>query len=197
MRIISLSAALLLLAACSAPAEKPLSGAWSLDGGASRIAFITVKAGEIAEAHSFHELSGAVAADGSAEVDIALGSVETKIDIRNERMREHLFEVATYPEATIKAKLDPAAYGALKVGESLTQPLAATLSLHGVDSEIDTEVTVTRIAPNKVLVEPTAPIILHADDFNLGVGVEKLRELANLPAITPAVPVTFSFVFVQ
>ncbi|MEZ5982337.1 MAG: hypothetical protein R3C54_08535 [Parvularculaceae bacterium] len=95
-------------------------------------------------------------------------------------MREHLFEVATYPEATIKAKLDPAAYGALKVGESLTQPLAATLS-YGVDRSTRKDGDAHRAEQGAG--EPTAPIILHADDFNLSAGVEKLRELANLPAI--------------
>lgn len=202
LRKFLLPAAFLFLAACAAPSQTPketapLSGAFTLDAAQSSLAFVTVKAGAIAEAHSFKSLSGSVGADGAAEVDIALDSVETNVDIRNERMRQYLFETQTYPDAKITATLDPAAYAGLKVGDRITQPLSAMLSLHGVETEIAAEVAVTRIAPDKVLVESVAPIILHADDFNLGAGVAKLQELANLSGITPSVPVTFSFVFTK
>ena len=99
-------AALILTAACSqAPAEPaPLAqGEWSVDAAASSLSYVSVKAGEIAEANSFSGLSGSVTPDGAATVEIDLATIETKVDIRNERMRDIFFEVANHPKATVTA----------------------------------------------------------------------------------------------
>ena len=76
-------------------------------------------------------------------------------------------------------------------------PVTATLDLHGDTQEIDTDLLVTRIGADKVQVGTSVPIIVNAADFGLDGGIEKLRELANLPGITPDVPVTFSIVFTR
>lgn len=187
-----------LLAACAqAPAEPtPLAeGSWSVDAEASSLSYVSVKSGEIAEPNTFSGLSGSVAPDGTAAIEIDLASLETGVDIRNERMRDIFFEVADHPTATITAKLDPAAFGALALGESTVQPLKATLNVKGVEAPVDTKVTVTRIAQDRVLATSTEPVIVYADALELTEGLARLQELAGLPSITPAVPVTFSIVF--
>jgi len=200
MRILTATAiaATLGLAACSqSPAEPPLGGSWTLDGDASNMAFVTVKAGQVAEAHKFTGLSGSVSETGEAQLVVDLASVDTAIDVRNERMREMLFNVAEFPSATVTATLDPATFANLKTGETLTQPVTAALDLHGASSEITTDLSVSRMGANAVRVSTLAPIIVAADAFGLGEGVEALREVANLDAITGQVPVTFSLTFVQ
>nr|WP_321510784.1 YceI family protein [uncultured Hyphomonas sp.] len=194
------AAAALCVAACSPPAPAAMStldGDWTVDSGASRFSFVSVKAGTLAEAHTFSGLSGTVMANGDAEIEIPLSSVETNIDIRNERMREFLFETETYPEATVTTKLNPAVFTDLAIGDAVNVPVTATLDLHGETQEIDTDLLVTRIGADKVQVGTSVPIIINAADFGLDGGVEKLRELANLPGITPEVPVTFSIVFTR
>lgn len=195
---IATAASLLVLAACSqAPAEAPAvtEGAWTVDSDASQLSYVTIKQGEILETNAFDTLTGSVAADGAARIEIDLASVDTGIDIRNERMREVFFDVANNPTATVTAALDPAAFANLAVGESTIQPVAATLSLRGLESELETELQVSRIAADRVSASTTAPIIVEARDFELGAGLDQLRELAGLDAITPAVPVTFSITF--
>jgi len=194
-----LASGALALAACSSgPVEEaPLAGAWTLDGDASRLSFVTVKAGQLAEAHHFPGLTGSVSAEGAAELAIDLASVQTNIDVRNERMGTMLFEVATFPAATVTAQLDPAAFAALKTGESTVQPVTATLDLHGVQGEVPAELAVTRIAADKVKVETVTPIIVEAASYGLDTGVEALREVAGLDSIAPAVPVSFSLTFTQ
>ncbi|HSG33025.1 MAG TPA: YceI family protein [Sphingomonadaceae bacterium] len=189
-------AAGLLVSACSQPeAVAPLDGTWALDGAQSTLGFTTVKNGAIAEAHSFSALSGSVGADGAASLTIDLASIATNIDIRDERMREFLFETGTFPSATATAQLDPAAFANLAVGESATSPVSATLDLHGAQQAVDAELTVTRISADKVKVETAAPVIVDAAAFGLDAGVAKLQELAGLDSITPQVPVSFSLVF--
>jgi len=209
VRPLALAAALALgLAACAQPAgdapQDPATeatpvteGTWTLDPAGSRLAYVSIKAGEIAEANRFDKLSGSVAADGTATLDIDLASVNTGVDIRNERMREIFFEVAQNPKASITARLDPAAFAGLAVGQSLTRPLKATVALKGVEQDIETEVLVTRVAEGRVTVVPTAPVIVTTDMFGLTDELGELRALAQLPSITPAVPVTFTLAFTR
>jgi len=191
--------ALFFVAACSqeAPTPAPLTGDWTLDGTASHLSFVTVKAGSLAEAHMFSALKGSVSANGDAKVEIGLASVATGVDVRDERMRSILFDVAAYPMATVTAKLDPAAYQGLAIGQTISVTLPAKLNLHGVEGDVEASLAVTRAGPDKVLVSTVKPIIVDADTFGLGEGVDKLRDLAKLPAITHAVPVTFTFAFTR
>jgi hypothetical protein len=41
------------------------------------------------------------------------------------------------------------------------------------------------------------PVVINAGEFELTRGVEKLREIAGLPSISPVVPVQFSLYFVR
>jgi polyisoprenoid-binding protein YceI len=170
-------------------------GAWTLDPAGSRLAYVSIKAGEIAEANRFDTVAGSVAADGSASLDIDLASVNTGVDIRNERMREIFFGVAENPKATVTAKLDPAAFAGLAVGQSLTRPLTASVTIKGASADVETEVLVTRVSADRVTVVPTAPVIVSTDMFGLTDELGELRALAQLPSITPAVPVTFALAF--
>ena len=209
VRLAALAAALALgLVACAQPASDapkddaaeaaPLTdGTWALDPAGSRLAYVSIKAGEIAEANRFDKLTGTVAADGTASLDIDLASVNTGVDIRNERMREIFFQVAENPKASVTAKLDPAAFAGLAVGQSLTRPLKATVALKGMEQALETEVLVTRVSADRVTVVPTAPVIITTDMFGLTDELGELRALAQLPSITPAVPVTFTLAFTR
>lgn len=186
----------LSLAACG-PTEPPAvdEGAWTLDGPASRLTYVSVKSGEIAETNSFSRLEGSVSAEGDATVEIDLASLETGVDIRNERMRDIFFEVADHPKATITAKLDPRVYDYLKVGDSTIAEVKGTLNVNGVEAPVEAEVDVTRIGADRISVVATEPVIVMADALELTEGLAKLQELAGLSSITPAVPVTFSLEF--
>ncbi|MEM6856901.1 MAG: YceI family protein [Pseudomonadota bacterium] len=191
-------AALILTAACSQVPEGPaplVEGAWEVDASASSLSYVSVKAGEIAEANSFSGFSGSVTPEGAANLEIDLATIETKVDIRNERMRDIFFEVAEFPTANVTATIDPAAFETLSVGESTTQPLSATLSVKGIEAPIETEVSVTRTGEDGVLVTSIEPVIVYADALELTDGLATLQGLAGLPSITPAVPVSFSIAF--
>lgn len=205
---LALAAVLMLgLAACAGPeADAPVAdataspapvteSAWTLDPATSRLGYVSIKAGEVAENNRFDTLRGAVAADGTASLDIDLASVNTGVEIRNERMREIFFAVADNPTATVTATIDPKAFAGLAVGQSITRPLKANVTIKGASSDVETDVLVTRTAEDRVLVVPTAPVIISTDMFGLTDELGELRAVAQLPSITPAVPVTFTLVF--
>jgi len=164
---------------------------WTVDNDASRLAFVSTKAGEVAEVHRFGELSGWLGEDGRFRVTVALDSVDTAVAIRDERMREFLFETDRFPEATITAQLDMATLADLAVGDQVEIETDATLGLHGATLSLDVRATAARLDAGTLLVTSSEPLVVNAGAFDLLAGIEKLREIAGLASISPAVPVSF------
>ena len=169
---------------------------WSLDNDASTLSFVTVKADHVAEVHTFDQLSGSIDDDGSVEITIELVSVNTLIDIRNERMQNMLFETNLFPEARITGDIDLAAVTAMATGVSESIEVQFELDIHGASNSYTADLMVTRLEDG-VIASTSKPIIVIANTHGLVEGVEALREVAGLPSISRAVPVTFNIVFDQ
>lgn len=172
-------------------ALSPASADWVLDNDASRISYVTTKANVAAEVNHFRQLSGEIGADGSATLTIDLNSVDTAVEIRDGRMREILFETEQFPTATIIAKIDPALLDTGAPGSLSVVVAEAIVNLRGMDVSVTFEATVARLDDDNLLVTATKPVIVNAAQFGLLGGIEKLREIAGLPSISPAVPVSF------
>lgn len=166
---------------------------WTLDAGNSKLAFGSIKKNWIGETHSFRSISGGVAADGTVSIEVNLASVETNIDIRNERMIEHVFRnVAT---ATLSSEIDMAALTEMPVGGMNVIELEGTLSLVGTDIDLDAEMFVVRLSEDRVMAMTDSMIFLDTEEAGIDPGINKLMELAELPGITRAAPVTMRLVF--
>lgn len=176
----------LLLAAFSAQAAD-----WQLNNAESQLSFISIKKGNVAEVHHFDRLTGSLSENGLFTVDIDLESVNTNIDIRDQRMREFLFNVVDFPAATLSAQVEPAMVAELGVGASRTATVEASLNLHGQTQTVAADVVVTKLNDNTLMLVSAKPLILNVADFALVQGVEKLQELAGLPSISHAVPISF------
>ena len=166
---------------------------WTLDGENSRIAFGSVKKDNIGEVHTFEQLSGAVNADGSVKVDIDLASVQTNIDIRNERMNKHVFGGAA--TATLDAQIDMSEMKALTVGGMATIDVEGALGFLGQSIDVETEMFVIRVSETQVVVTTNDMLFVSTEDLGISAGIDKLMELAKLPGITRTSPVTVRMVF--
>lgn len=170
---------------------------WQLDNGQSSLSFVSIKNGSILETHTFKTLSGRVDASGLATLTVNLDSVDTLIPIRNERMQKMLFNTAKFPEAVATIQLDPSIVQDLANSESVQQvEIAGNLSIKGVSKRISARVAVSGAADGGVLLTTTHPIMIAANDWQLGPGIEALREVAGLSSITPVVPVTLILKFI-
>ncbi len=174
----------------------PVYAHWSLDNEASKLSFVTVKADHVAEVHSFDMLSGSIGDAGEVEIKIELASVNTMIPIRNERMQAMLFETNLFPDATITGTVNIEALAALEPGASKTLDVEFNLSLHGTSNTLTANLLVIRL-DGGLVASTLKPIIVTADSAGLIAGVEALREIAGLPSISRAVPVSFTVVFDQ
>jgi polyisoprenoid-binding protein YceI len=192
MNVKLLKLAALALLAVFAPATW---AAWTLDNTYSTLSFVSIKATDIGEVHTFKRLSGGVTASGNASVTIDLASVETLIPIRNERMQEFLFETQIFPSATITTGLDPATLDALTAGAITNMAVEANLIIKEKSVPITAQITVAKVDGQTVMVSSLQPVVVSATTLGLTEGVEKLRELAGLPSISQAVPVSFVFTF--
>ncbi|MDG2250365.1 MAG: YceI family protein [Gammaproteobacteria bacterium] len=169
---------------------------WSLDNDSSTLSFVTVKADHVGEVHTFDHLTGTIEDDGAVEITIELASVNTMIDIRNERMQAMLFETNLFPEATIAGSIDLEAITAMPPGAMQSIQVSFDLDIHGASGSYAADVVITR-TESGVVASTAKPIVVTAGAHGLVAGVEALREVAGLPSISRAVPVSFTVVFEQ
>jgi polyisoprenoid-binding protein YceI len=170
---------------------------WTLNNDESTVNYVSIKKSQVGEVNSFKTLNGSIDNNGRISVEIDLNSVETNVPIRDERMKTLFFEVAAFSKATISTALDMKALNDMNVGDTYDASMNISLSLHGVSKELVADVRVVKLTKNRILAVLLKPIIVNAADFKLSEGVEKLRDIAKLPSISSAVPVTFSLVFSQ
>lgn len=189
MKGVSIIALLLVILSPSAFAQ------WDLQESESSINFVSIKNLTVGEVHSFSKIKGTINDSGEVLVNIDLGSVETNIDIRNERMKAMLFETPKFLEAKISGSVNLDELANLSPGDTSIKSVKFNLSLHGISHEITSDVQVTKLSGERLLVTSLKPLIISANDYGLSEGVEMLRSVAQLPSISTAVPVTYNFVF--
>ena len=190
-RSLSKTLAFLLLAGATLPAHAD----WYLDGESSRLSFISTKNANLSEVQRFLVLHGKVDAKGLAEVEVELESVNSGIPLRDERMRKELFEIQTYPEALITAQIDLRPINDLAPGAQLELRLPLTVNLHGKQHQYNAELLATRLDDRRFQVVTLEPLVINAEDFDLAPGLETLRKVADLSAISLSVPVGAVLIF--
>lgn len=183
--------AFLLLAGASLSAHAN----WYLDGESSRLSFISTKNANISEVQRFLVLHGKVSPTGLAEVKIELESVNSGIPLRDERMRKELFRIQTFPEALITTQIDLRPINDLAPGAQLELRLPLTVDLHGKRHQYNAELLATRLDDRRFQVVTLEPLVINAADFDLAPGLESLRKVAGLSAISLSVPVGAVLIF--
>lgn len=184
----TLTAAALALVAGTASAEM-----WTLDGANSKVGFGSVKSDVIGEGHSFSGLSGTVSEDGMVELTLDLATVNTDLDIRNERIQEHVFKMA--PSAQLMAEVDMDAMKGLAVGSTMESVVEGTVMFLGEEVFVDLPVVAARLADDKVLIMSDGITYISTEELGIDAGIDKLMELARLERIDRAVPVTVRLMF--
>lgn len=179
------------------PVDPTAPGRWMLDNSQSYLGFLSTKNLHNVEAHSFGELSGVVTEDGIASLTIRMESVETGIDIRNQRMRTLMFDVNSFPETTVALELGDhlSQVLGLSAGDALRLDVPALVEINGEARELNVNLQVERLSQQTFVVSSAQPVLITADQFGLQSGVEALREVAGLTSISLAVPVDFALFF--
>lgn len=170
---------------------------WKLDANHSNISYGTIKNDAIGENNSFKSISGNISDSGGLNINIALASIDTQIEVRDERMKNIVFKIAENANATLTGDINIKQFETLEIGTSKISETVFMLELVGEKIEFEAPLMVTRLAPNKVLVIPHNVIFIDADDFELSGAIETLRELAGLDTIATVVPLSFYLTFIK
>lgn len=175
--------------------EPVVNNSYVLDEQSSTLFFVSTKNVHIIESQTFTELSGDISTQGEVVVRINLDSIDSGIAIRDERMRNFLFETAVFSEAQISLNVDMNEISAIVIGSSIEQTINPEVNLHGVHAPVLAQVRITRLNLNTLLVQNISPILFTVEDFDLTGGIEALRNLAGLSVISHSVPVNFTLIF--
>ena len=167
----------------------PAQADWTLND-SSRIGFVSIKNNSIGENNAFERVSGSISEGGQVAVSVDLSSAETGVGIRNERLQKMLFEIKSFPTATIDAALSDSQIAALKAGGSQTERVALSISLHGKTVSKTANLSVSACCGGVIRVTTTQPIVITAQEFGLEAGVAALQQIAGLNAISRSIPVT-------
>ena len=166
----------------------PVQADWTVSD-SSRIGFVSIKNNRIGENNAFERVSGSISESGQVAVSVDLSSVETGIGIRNERLQKMLFEVASFPTASIDAALSDSQIAALRAGGARAESVSVNISLRGKTVSKTANVSVSS-SGGDVRVTTTQPIVITAQEFGLESGVAALQQIAGLNAISRSIPVT-------
>ncbi len=194
MRQISLILVTLLVSAIT---SLPALATWQLDNEKSSLTFISVKKATIAENHHFAKLEGHIDEQALVNINVDLASVNTNIAIRDERMKQFVFQSNKYTSANFSAQLDNAMIEALKIGEVKKLAVNGKIDFHGQQQAVSIDVNVIKSTEKQIFVQTNQPFFIKADDFGVVAGINKLKELAALPSIDYVVPVSFSVTFAR
>jgi len=171
-------------------------GQWVLNNKASTLNFITTKNASKTEIQTFNKLQGKISGT-KVTLTVDLSSVDTGIEIRDERLRELFFKVAKYPTATVTLDIKKNDIYPMKPGQIKTLQLDAEITIQGVEQTMPVQLQVVELEKNQRLVFSSEPIIVDLKNFYLLKGVNQLREIAKLKSINTQIPVTFSLLFTK
>ncbi|MCG7656728.1 YceI family protein [Wielerella bovis] len=152
---------------------------------------VTPKLKSITEPAYFAKSSAQLDKDGQFSMSIDLQSVNTNIEIRNQRLKDWFFETSKFPTATVTGKLDSVAINQMKIGDILLLDQSLVLNLHGQDIDIIAPLLISRTSKNKIIVNTRHPVILDVRQMNMLNEVSKLVEGMGLSSIWEQVPIFF------
>lgn len=190
MNIRTVAASAILAAITITPT---LAIAWELSAEDSIVSFGSIKNDYAGEAHTFSGLSGSVSDEGAINVTIDLTTLNTNIDIRNERMGEFVFNGAATAEITAQVDIDEIKN--LSAGQSMTTEVDATMMLLGNPVDVYIDAYVLRVSPDQIMVSTNTASYLSTEDMGVDAGIDMLQELASLDSITRVTPITMRLMF--
>jgi polyisoprenoid-binding protein YceI len=172
----------------------PVSETWRLVPSESAIHFVGIKNNSVGVPGGFASLDGMI--DGpkhSAMVEVKLGTADTGNPQRDENIRTHFFEAATFPVARFEISALPQ----LTEVEDVRTEVTGVLFMHGAKLPLKVPVRVSLDSHNHLHVRNAAPIVLSAHDLGMDSQLAALKAVCGHESLSGAVPVDVDLSFVH
>lgn len=208
------AASLFALAACSpsnesAQAEQPVAEAvqavpqtpadWEVSN--AGITFLSSKInkqlGSVTEQSRFKASQAVLGKDGEFKMEVDLSSVSTGIEIRDQRLKDWVFETAKFAKANVTGKVDVDAVNKLAIGETVNLKQPLVLDIHGKQINLEADLSAQRISADKIMVSTLSPVLLDVKAMDMVGGVAQLVEVMGLSSIVQQIPVSFNAEFTR
>ncbi|MDO1508829.1 MULTISPECIES: YceI family protein [unclassified Neisseria] len=207
------STSLLALAACSpsetAQSAQPAAEAvqavpqtpadWEVSN--AGITFLSSKInkqlGSVTEQSRFTASQAMLGKDGEFKMEVDLSSVNTGIEIRDQRLKDWVFETAKFAKANVTGKVDVDTVNKLAIGETVNLKQPLVLDIHGKQINLEADLSAQRISADKIMVSTLSPVLLDVKAMDMVGGVAQLVEVMGLSSIVQQVPVSFNAEFTR
>jgi polyisoprenoid-binding protein YceI len=166
---------------------------WALLSDSSNFTIGTTKNETVTEVHKLQKLEGYVRNNGNAQVSLNLLSIDTGIEIRDERMQAMLFTTAT--QAVYTATVDMEKFRKLEAGDSKDFQLQGSLEMNDRSTVIQVATKITRLDSGNYQIKTVSANKIDVGKFGFSGGIEQLRAVANLKDISPVVTFEFKLEF--
>jgi hypothetical protein len=166
---------------------------WALVSDSSKFTIGTTKNETVTEVHKLKKLEGFVRNNGNARVNLNLLSIDTGIEIRDERMQAMLFTTAT--QAVYSATVDMEKFRKLEAGDSKDFQLQGSLEMNDRSAVIPVATKITRLDSGNYQIKTVSANKIDVGKFGFSAGIEQLRAVANLKNISPVVTFEFKLEF--
>jgi polyisoprenoid-binding protein YceI len=192
----------LLMACTTATTTATANAAWSVSNEQSNISFVTTKAGQpgvagISETQTFKRFAGGLDKQGQIKLAIDLASVDTGIEIRDERLRTMLWNVKATPQAVFTAKLPVDLLAQVNGNNAANIEVEGQLEMAAQSKPVKAKLRITHMGADSLQVVTLAPIVINASDFGIKAGVEAMREVMGLNFLSSSAPVSFALQLVK
>ncbi len=193
-------AALIAFSACSSGARRGGQDPETLTlvGSESTIWFVGFKNNAVAVPGSFAALDGALDVVGHRGwIEVGIASIATGNAQRDQSIATHLFGGAEFPKARFAIKDALGATELPAIGESVELEVSGILTLRGVETVLTIPAGLTRESAGRIRVQTLAPVVLTAEQLQLGQAFQVLQTVCGHEALSRAVPVSFDLVFAE
>ncbi|GAM57295.1 hypothetical protein JCM19231_1324 [Vibrio ishigakensis] len=182
----------LVVTVLAMPIQVLAAGHYEVDSKVSTVSFATIKKQYIVEPAVITGLTGSLDDSGNLKVMVPLQNLDTGVSIRNDRLGELFFKVATHPNVEVMATV-PAEL--MKGDMVVTQAkVPAQVTLYGKAQTLDFMLNIVR-AGNVISVSSVKPVVI--DGISFGIPKESLAAVSKTVgdiAISSSVGVNVSLV---
>lgn len=170
------------------------ASAWQVDAKHSSITYLSSKrAGDapaVLEQNRFKVFRVSEVADDALVFEIDLNSIDTGIELRDERLKEHLFQTDKHPKAVVRVPMAPVLLKTLQPGDLMDWDGQIELNIGDQSAVLDAQLSVVGLKEGGALVATPQPILVRAESFGWLPALAKLQKLAGLASIDETVPVS-------
>lgn len=173
----------------------PIQAAWQIQDEGSHVNFVTEKIftndKSVKETQLIKGVVGTVDNQKQAEIKIDFSTIDTKIPIRNQRIKEWVLDTTQFRYGTVKADLSAIDDQKINVGESSQMTVKGDFTIRDKTLPVTLYIKLTKESATEYSVSSYEPTVINTSEFDSNGGVQKMTQVMGLKSINNVIPVSW------